>query len=95
MFNNQNPAIVQIRRELRGKLPDSWLEDVITILEYQLTYQSIDELSTEDLLKLRVGSGFSATLNTLLARALNTPQKQVEVREATQPNPPQFRLPWQ
>jgi hypothetical protein len=47
MFANANPAIVQIRRELRGQLPDEWLEEVVSILEYQLTYQTLDELATE------------------------------------------------
>ncbi|MBD2072685.1 hypothetical protein H6F86_02030 [Phormidium sp. FACHB-592] len=92
MFSNQNPKIVQIRRELRGHLPDSWLEDVITILEYQLTYQTIDELPTEDLLKLRVGTGFSATLN----RLLNQSQKpEIQVVDAAIEKPQIFRLPWQ
>jgi len=31
MFTNSNPVIVQIRRELRGKLPDEWLEEVIAM----------------------------------------------------------------
>ena len=92
MFSNQNPAIVQIRRELRGKLPDSWLEDVITILEYQLTYQSIDELSTEDLLKLRIGTGLSTTLNQLLHQAR---QPEIQVVDAPIEKPQVFRLPWQ
>ena len=92
MFSNQNPAIVQIRRELRGNLPDSWLEDVITILEYQLTYQSIDELSTEDLLKLRIGTGLSATLNQLLNQAQ---QPEIQVVDVPIEKPQVFRLPWQ
>ena len=71
MFSQTNPVIVQIRRELRGKLPDEWLEEVVSILEYQLTYQTIDELATNDLLKLRLGAGLSATLNTALTQAMS------------------------
>jgi mitochondrial fission protein ELM1 len=92
MFSNQNPKIVQIRRELRGKLPDSWLEEVIAILEYQLTYQSLDELPTEDLLKLRIGTGFSATLNQLLMRLQ---QPEIQVVDVAIEKPQIFRLPWQ
>jgi hypothetical protein len=92
MFSNQNPKIVQIRRELRGKLPDSWLEEVIAILEYQLTDQSLDELSTEDLLKLRLGMGFSATLNQLL---IQMQQPEIQVVDVTIQKPQSFRLPWQ
>jgi hypothetical protein len=80
MFSNQNPKIVQIRRELRGKLPDSWLEEVIAILEYQLTDQTVDELPTEDLLKLRLGMGFSATLNQLL---IQMQQPEIQVVDVT------------
>ena len=92
MFSNQNPKIVQIRRELRGKLPDSWLEEVIAILEYQLTDQSLDELSTEDLLKLRLGMGFSAVLNQLL---IQMQQPEIQVVDVTIQKPQSFRLPWQ
>ncbi|XGV99627.1 MAG: hypothetical protein ACAF41_11895 [Leptolyngbya sp. BL-A-14] len=92
MFSTPNPKIVQIRRELRGQLPDSWLEDVITILEYKLTYQTIDELATEDLLALRVGTGFSATLNQLLNPAQ---QPEVQTIDVAIQKPQSFRLPWQ
>ncbi len=54
MFSQSNPVIVQIRRELRGQLPDEWVEEVVSILEYQLTDQTIDELATNDLLKFRL-----------------------------------------
>jgi hypothetical protein len=92
MFSNQNPKIIQIRRELRGRLPDSWLEEVIAILEYQLTDQSLDELSTEDLLKLRLGMGFSATLNQLL---IQRQQPEIQVMDVAIQKPQSFRLPWQ
>jgi hypothetical protein len=78
MFKQQNPKIVSIRRDLRGNLPDEWLEEIISILEYQLTYQTIDELSTNDLLKLRLGAGFSPVLNQLLSQAIAPPPPAVE-----------------
>ncbi len=92
MFSQSNPVIVKIRRELRGKLPDSWLEDVITILEYQLTYQTVDELPTEDLLKLRIGTAFSATLNQILN---HTPKPEIKTVDVAIQKPQIFRLPWQ
>lgn len=92
MFSNQNPVIVQIRRELRGKLPDSWLEDVIEIMECQLTYKTIDELSTEELLRLRVGTAFSPTLNQLLNP---TQQPEIQTVNVAIDKPQIFRLPWQ
>ncbi len=92
MFSQTNPVIVQIRRELRGKLPDEWLEEVISILEYQLTYQTLDELGTNDLLKLLLGSSFSPTLQQTLAQSLTPAVQSVDVSL----EPPQtFRLPWQ
>ena len=92
MFANSNPAIVQIRRELRGKLPDEWLEEVVSILEYQLTYQTLDELATNDLLKLRLGTSFSPALQQLLSQGI-APHPQAVDRPSA---PPQsFRLPWQ
>jgi len=92
MFTNANPVIVQIRRELRGKLPDEWLEEVVSILEYQLTYQTIDELATNDLLKLRLGAGFSATLNAALTQAVSPTSAATEPPES---KPFPLRLPWQ
>ena len=92
MFNQSNPVIVQIRRELRGKLPDEWLEEVVSILEYQLTYQTIDELATNDLLKLRLGAGFSATLNAALTQTLSPTSPAAEPPVET---PFPLRLPWQ
>jgi len=92
MFSNSNPVIVQIRRELRGKLPDEWLEEVVSILEYQLTYQTVDELATNDLLKLRLGAGFSATLKTALTQAMSPASPPVETPES---RPFPLRLPWQ
>lgn len=92
MFNQSNPVIVQIRRELRGKLPDEWLEEVVSILEYQLSYQTIDELATNDLLKLRLGAGFSATLNAALTQAVSPASPSAETPEA---RPFPLRLPWQ
>ena len=92
MFNQSHPVIVQIRRELRGKLPDEWLEEVVSILEYQLTYQTLDELATNDLLKLRLGSGLSATLQTALRQAMNPPSPTAEPPPGT---PLPLRLPWQ
>jgi len=90
MFTNANPAIVQIRRDLRGKLPDEWLEEVVSILEYQLTYQTLDELATNDLLKLRLGASLSPVLKQLLSQAI-TPDIQSVDGSIT---PPQtLRLP--
>ncbi|MBW4696042.1 MAG: hypothetical protein KME27_30365 [Lyngbya sp. HA4199-MV5] len=92
MFNQTNPVIVQIRRELRGQLPDEWLEEVISILEYQLTYQTLDELATNDLLKLRLGASLSPALHHLLSEAITPASQSVDGSIA----PPQtFRLPWQ
>jgi hypothetical protein len=92
MFANSNPTIVQIRRELRGKLPDEWLEEVVSILEYQLTYQTLDELATNDLLKLRLSMSLSPALQQLLSQA-SAPDIQAVDGSST---PPQsFRLPWQ
>ena len=92
MFNQSNPVIVQIRRELRGQLPDEWLEEVVTILEYQLTYQTVDELATNDLLKLKLGAGLSATLNAALTPAVSPTSPPAEP-PAARPFP--LRLPWQ
>ena len=92
MFTNANPVIVQIRRELRGKLPDEWLEEVVSILEYQLSYQTVDELATNDLLKLRLGAGLSATLNTALTQAVSPTAPPAEPPES---KPFPLRLPWQ
>jgi hypothetical protein len=92
MFTNANPAIVQIRRELRGQLPDEWLEEVVSILEYQLTYQTLDELATNDLLKLRLGMSLSPALQQLLSQSITPDIQSVDVLIA----PPQtWRLPWQ
>ena len=92
MFTNANPAIVQIRRDLRGKLPDEWLEEVVSILEYQLTYQTLDELATNDLLKLRLGASLSPVLKQLLSQAI-APDIQSVDGSITPPQP--LRLPWQ
>ncbi len=92
MFSQSNPVIVQIRRELRGQMPDEWVEEVVSILEYQLTYQTIDELATNDLLKLRLGAGFSATLNTALTQAIS-PTAPPAAPPENRPFP--LRLPWQ
>jgi hypothetical protein len=92
MFSQANPVIVQTRRELRGKLPDEWLEEVISILEYQLSYQTVDELATNDLLKLRIAASYSPSLNRLLSQAI-APASQV-VDTAIE-KPQNFRLPWQ
>lgn len=92
MFANSNPAIIQIRRDLRGKLPDECLEEVISILEYQLTYQTLDELATNDLLKLKLGASLSPTLKQVLSQTIASAIQPVDVSNA----PPQtFRLPWQ
>jgi hypothetical protein len=92
MFNQSNPRIVQIRRELRGQLPDEWLEEVVSILEYQLSYQTVDELATNDLLKLRLGAKCSTTLNATLTQSTNPTSPAAEPLE-TKPFP--LRLPWQ
>jgi hypothetical protein len=92
MFNQSNPVIIQIRRELRGKLPDEWLEEVVSILEYQLTYQTLDELATNDLLKLRLGAGLSPMLHQCLSQSISPGIQAADVSI----EPPQiFRLPWQ
>jgi hypothetical protein len=91
MFTNSNPVIVQIRRELRGKLPDEWLEEVIAILEYQLTYQTVDELPTNDLLKLSLGASFSVTLKAALTQSFPSPSPAETLPETPLP----WRLPWQ
>ena len=92
MFNQSNPVIVQIRRELRGKLPDEWVEEVIAILEYQLTYQTLDELATNDLLKLRLGSGLSVTLQAALKQTIDSTTPPPAAPPATSFP---WRLPWQ
>lgn len=92
MFANTNPAIVQIRRELRGKLPDEWLEEVVSILEYQLTYQTLDELATNDLLKLKLGVSLSPVLKQLLSQVIAPDIQSVD--GSIEP-PPTLRLPWQ
>ncbi|MBD2078307.1 hypothetical protein H6F86_31355 [Phormidium sp. FACHB-592] len=92
MFANTNPAIVQIRRELRGQLPDEWLEEVIAILEYQLTYQTLDELATNDLLKLKLGVSLSPALKQLLSQAIAPDIQSVDGSIAPSQS---FRLPWQ
>jgi len=91
MFSQPNPVIVQIRRELRGQLPDEWLEEVISILAYQLTYQTLDELATNDLLKLKLRSGLSPTLSVTLSQALSLPSPEPET-PVKKPFP--LRLPW-
>jgi hypothetical protein len=92
MFANINPAIVQIRRDLRGKLPDEWLEEVISILEYQLTYQTLDELATNDLLKLKLGASLSPVLKQVLSQAI-APEVQSVAVSITPLQTSQF--PWQ
>lgn len=92
MFSQPNPVIVQIRRELRGKLPDEWLEEVVSILEYQLTYQTLDELATNDLLKLRLGSDLSPVLHRLLSGAIHP---MAPTTEPTSEGPFPLQLPWQ
>ena len=92
MFSQTNPVIVQIRRELRGKLPDEWLEEVISILEYQLTYQTLDELATNDLLKLRLGASLSPALQQLLLQAI---APDIQASDGSIAPPPTLRLPWQ
>jgi len=92
MFANSNPTIVQIRCDLRGQLPDEWLEEVVSILEYQLTYQTLDELATNNLLKLRLGMSLSPALQQLLSQA-SAPDIQ-SVDGSILP-PSTLRLPWQ
>jgi hypothetical protein len=44
----------------------SGLEEVVAILEYQLTYPTLDELATNDLAELRLGMSYvSAALKQL------------------------------
>ena len=92
MFANAHPAIVQIRRDLRGQLPDEWLEEVVSILEYQLTYQTLDELATNDLLKLRLGMSLSPALRQLLSQAI---VPDIQAVDGSIPPPSTLRLPWQ
>ena len=92
MFSHSKPVIVQIRRELRGKLPDEWLEEVVSILEYQLIYQTLDELATNDLLKLRLGAGLSSALQQLLLQAI---APDIQASDGSIAPPPTLRLPWQ
>jgi hypothetical protein len=75
---------------LRGKLPDEWLEKSVSILEYQLTYQTLDELATNDLLKLRIGMSFSPALKQVLSQAIAPDIQAVDV--AIEP-PQTLRLP--
>jgi len=56
MFTNHQNPIAQVRRELRGKLPDRWLDEVLDIIE--CGGETLDELTIEDLLKLKV-AGFN------------------------------------
>ncbi|MBC7969832.1 MAG: hypothetical protein H7Z11_06875, partial [Verrucomicrobia bacterium] len=64
----------------------------IAILEYQLTYQTLDELATNDLLKLRLGVSLSPALKQVLSQAITPEVQALDVSIA----PPQtFRLPWQ
>lgn len=102
--------IGQIRRELRGNLPDQWVGEVATILEDQLTYQTLDELDTDDLLKLRIGAEKSPTLHECLNRITQQIQNfqfpsEPDPRSPNPPNyphtPPDFQggnwgrfLPW-
>ena len=77
MFSSQqNPAIAQVRRELRGKLPDRWLDEVLDIIE--CGGETLDELTIEDLLKLQV----AATYSSRLRHSLN-----VASRQQAQPQP--------
>jgi hypothetical protein len=92
MFANAHPVIVQIRRELRGQLPDEWLAEVVSILEYQLTYQTLDELATNDLLKLKLGMSLSPALKQLLSQA-SAPD--IQAVDVSIPPPSTLRLPWQ
>jgi hypothetical protein len=71
-------------------MPDEWLERVVSILEYQLTYQTVDELATNDLLKLRLGARFSTTLNAALTQSIS-PYAQQQRQPETKPFP--LRLP--
>jgi hypothetical protein len=95
MFSqNGNPYITQIRRELRGQLPDQWINEVIMILEYQLAYSSVDELDTESLLKLKVGAEKSQALNQGLTQMVQAPPPAPYPRpQPSNPNPFGF-LPW-
>jgi hypothetical protein len=77
---------------LRGQLPDEWLEEVVSILEYQLTYQTLDELATNDLLKLKLGMSLSPALKQLLSQA-SAPD--IQAVDESIPPPQTLRLPWQ
>jgi len=65
---------------------------VDSILEYQLIDQTIDELATNDLLKLRLGDGLSPSLNTALTQTMNPAAPPVEPPE-NRPFP--LQLPWE
>lgn len=108
-FSQQNPLISQIRRELRGHLPDQWVAEIAMVLECQLTYQTLDQLDTESLLKLKIGSEKSPTLCQCLNRIVQDTQSFSFPQEPPQPDyrspnpntPPNFEsgnwgrfLPW-
>jgi hypothetical protein len=93
MFSQANPVIVQIRRELRGALPDDWIDEIISLLECELTYKTMDEMTTNDLIKLRIAASFSGTLNRLLVGSMA--QTDTYKQAAKEPNSSLPRLPWQ
>lgn len=98
MFNRVNPVIVQIRRELRGQFADSWIEEIVGILEYELSYQTLDELSSESLLKLRTASLQSPTLKRALDSTISQNKTPPNFQNPSPPPFPErgfpFRLPW-
>jgi len=59
MYSNSNNANSrQIRNELRGKFPDFWTNEVISLLEYS----DPGDLGNDDYLKCKAAAMFSPTL---------------------------------
>ncbi|XGV94246.1 MAG: hypothetical protein ACAF41_00085 (plasmid) [Leptolyngbya sp. BL-A-14] len=56
------------------------------------TYQTLDELATNDLLKLKLGASLSPALKQMLSQAIAPDIQSVDVSITP---PPTFRLPWQ
>ncbi|PSB33919.1 hypothetical protein [Stenomitos frigidus] len=91
----QHPAIRPIAPALRKTnppAPSPWHGYPITILEDQLSYQTVDELATNDLLKLSLATGLSPTLKTALTQTVNPTLPSADTLPETQTR---LRLPWQ
>lgn len=89
-FNQQNPLIAQIRRELRGKLPRSWMDDLLMVLEYQMSYQTLEDMDDDTLLKLKISAEKSPTLAQCLDRIVQQTQAYQPLQY---PSNPPYRSP--